>query len=1167
MSLPCFNPERMQAFLAGELAPLEEEEAAQHLDRCVSCERLAAELSDDQQARELAAAKVAATPSPTIGPEIDDLRRRLHVLGLFDIAIASSNCPDDSSRPPKEGTARGIDCGEGSTAGDWSAWRLASESEHQNDRPRITQLGPYEIIRTLGSGSFGIVYLAEDRRLRRQVAIKVARASVLTDPVLRIRFFREAEALARLEHPHILPVYEANEIDGLCFLVLAYCDGPTLEEWLRERGQPVEPSFAARLVLTLAQAVEHAHNRGILHRDIKPGNILLPAADKPDPLPVSPKLTDFGLAKAIEETDSGTLAGMVLGTAHYMAPEQAAGHTERIGPHTDVYSLGAILYELLSGRLPIEGNSTIDTLRRLLIDEPIELQHIVKDVPNDLAAIVARCLQKSPAQRYATAAELADDLERFLAGRPTKARPLAPAERLSRWLQRHRALVPLLSLAVTAVGLSLGLFHYADRLSRSQNLVQQANEQLGRAHEQAAARSLYLAQQAYANDMAAAGKSAASGDVSQALEALRRQRPASGRLDLRGLEWHYLFALSTHQPQVYVDAGNQMYQMRLSPDGKELAAVGSRGLLRLYDAERLTLRVVIPTGQVESNGLAYSPSGRLAATAGDDGTIRVFDLATRKERLKIAAHPDKAYGVVFFDGDGKLASCGKEPAIRLWDAATGDALGQLEGHQGQVEQIDLSPNGELLVSAGSDRIALLWNLNDRSVVRPLRGHRAPLMSACFSPDGLHIATGSMDNTVALWDVRSGRRLDSVTELDRIQSVAFSSDSARLYAGDRSGSIHQYRIVGRMPPDRRIRLEPDAGQHAWHAHETRVWCVTAGRDPGSFFTAGQDKLIRRWDRRPLAGVERTIPATLGDTFVDLEFSPDGKLLLALRETSGVAVIDGATLLPKFTLDCRHSQWRSLKLLAGRDEIAAGNAHGVVAIWNYKTGELRRLIAPPGDDFTVHSIAYSPHSGLLAILPYELDEVRVYHPDRAALVARLPTTNHTAVALSPDGRYVAVDSLNNILLFDIEKQQAIHTFAGHTATVYSIAFSPDGNLIASASGDRTVRLWSIGGAPLAPLTGHLADATEVRFSPDGRTLLSVDDRGVVVATHVATRQFLLELPPPADHLRSLAISADSRRLAAIRTIRGIPEVVILGPPPAEESPKISAAPHAPLPKSPR
>jgi WD40 repeat protein/serine/threonine protein kinase len=1139
----CISSERMRAFLAGDLAASDEQAVVGHLESCPLCERLASEMSDDREVRKLAAGHSLPIAEAS-EPEIEDLRRRLHALGLFAMAVDAAESDTDTKHFRGDGSAHDVVTGNGSDTSDARQRQNGDSADEQSAAAEPTQLGHYDVLKTLGAGSFGIVYLAEDRRLRRRVAIKMARASVLTDPVLRQRFFREAEALARLAHPHILPVYEADEIEGLCFLVLAYCDGPTLDDWFHEQEKPLEPTLAARLVLPLTDAVEHAHSRGILHRDIKPANILLAPSEPTDSLPFSPQLTDFGLAKVLEEKGSETLTGMVLGTACYMAPEQAAGHLERIGPATDVYSLGAVLYQLLTGRVPIEGNSTIDTLRRLLIDEPTEVRELARDVPDDLGAIARKCLQKSPGHRYASAAALADDLRRFLDGRPTQARPLGTTERLSRWVRRNKVLASLLLLATAVLGLSVGLFHIAERLSHSEQKAQQVADKLDRANQQALTREQFVAQHSYANDLFTAGQSTQKGDITQAVEALRRQLPSADRPDLRGLEWHYLWALNTNEPQVYSDAGNELYHLCLSPDGRQLAAVGSRSLLRLYDADQLALQFSIQTGQVETNGVAFSPSGQLAATAGDDGSLRVIDLATRKERLKIPAHPEKAFGVAFFDGETKLVSCGNEPIIRLWDAATGESLGQLEGHTGRVEAIAISPNAEMLASAGSDKIAILWNLKERKNVRTLRGHSGALMGVCFSPDGRLVATGSMDNSVIVWITRNGRKQESAVHLDRVQAIAFSADGSRLFVGDRSGSVYTYVVALRSPTDGRIRLNPDADTRAWHAHDKRVWSIAAGREAGTFFTSGADHLLRRWDRRPLARAEQTLATPPGDMFVDLDYSPDGKLLFALRKSSGITAYDAQTLMPRLTLDCRHGEWRTLKVLAGRDEVAAGNEHGIVAIWNYKTGELMRLIGPPSGSHCIMDICYSHEKGLFAVSGDDRDKVRLYRAETGQQVASFTALNHAAIAISPDSRHVAFDALNSIVIADTTTQETVAVLKGHTATVNSIAYSPDGKLMASASGDRTVRLWTADGGLLTTLTGHLADVTEVAFTPDGRTLLSLDDRAAIVATHIGTRQNLLELPLAAERLRALAISPTSRQAAAIREIKGTHQVVVFG-----------------------
>ena len=434
----CVSAEVLQQLLAGELSAGEEAQIAAHLESCPSCERIALELSDDVATRDLLAAHRRAadatlSPPASSPAELDEIRKRLHVLGWFH------------GEPPAGGEAGSTQAAPGGL----TQAALATDTRRSEPPPAPT-VGKFEIVELIGGGGFGMVYLARDRTLNRQVALKLARASVLADPDLKSRFVREAEALARLDHPGIVPVHEAGEHDGTCYLAVGYCAGPTLEKWLRSLPVGIDPKLAARIALALAEAVEHAHQHGILHRDIKPSNILLDEAPTAKSatggLPFTPKLTDFGLAKIAEQTSETTISGVVLGTLPYMATEQAAGLSDRIGPPTDVYALGAVLYEMLTGRPPIRGKTAIDTLRRVLVEEPTRPRHRAKDVPDDLDAIVMRCLDKSPTRRYATAADLAADLQRFLLGQPTVARPLSLAQRTTRWVQRNRALSSVLAL-------------------------------------------------------------------------------------------------------------------------------------------------------------------------------------------------------------------------------------------------------------------------------------------------------------------------------------------------------------------------------------------------------------------------------------------------------------------------------------------------------------------------------------------------------------------------------------------------------------------------------------------------------------------------------------------------------------------------------------------------
>jgi serine/threonine protein kinase len=329
-----------------------------------------------------------------------------------------------------------------------------------------TLFGQFEILERLGSGGAGTVFRARDSRLDRLVALKVARAEALFSSEAKQRFVREAQTLAALRHPNIIPIYEFGESGGLPYIVEELCEGPNLAVWLRQQtaaGRKVPIRTAVQWVRLLGEAVAHAHRCGIVHRDLKPSNVLLspPAQASPMSRTLSqegadenfvPRVTDFGVAKLFESEESVTASQAVLGTAAYMAPEQAEGRSREVGPPADVYSLGVILYELLSGRRPIEGRSDVDTLRRVLTDEPVPLSQVRRDVPRDLEAICLKCLEKDSANRYASAAELAEELGRFLRGEPVVARRLRPIARMIRGLRR-RQWPPATVLAIASFAL------------------------------------------------------------------------------------------------------------------------------------------------------------------------------------------------------------------------------------------------------------------------------------------------------------------------------------------------------------------------------------------------------------------------------------------------------------------------------------------------------------------------------------------------------------------------------------------------------------------------------------------------------------------------------------------------------------------------------------------
>jgi len=444
------------------------------------------------------------------------------------------------------------------------------------------RLGRFNIDRVLGQGGFGIVYLATDSKLGRQVALKVPRLRALTQPALLERFHREARAAAGLDHPHIVPVYEAGEADGLCYIASAYCPGPTLATWLKEHhpaGAP--PRIAAELLIQLADAVAYSHSRGVLHRDIKPGNVLLSPSSPfvPDSAKrstdvdllhsLTPRLADFGLAKIVEAvvgdiatpTDE-TGDSLVLGTPAYMAPEQIQGRSWRHGPAADIYSLGAVFYELLTGRPPFPGTNPIDVLDQFRTTEPVPIRRLRREVPRDLETICLKCLEKEPARRYASAHDFRDDLRRFTAGEPIRARPAGRWDAASKWTRRRPAVAALLLLGcVTAVAGVAGLWWHNRQLDRA--LVTE-NELRQKGLE----RERVLESVLYRQALPAAGTELEDhvGRPAAARRLLEQFIPrANDEPDVRGQEWHYLWSQSTGPPLLQTFAHPDGVPLRLLP--------------------------------------------------------------------------------------------------------------------------------------------------------------------------------------------------------------------------------------------------------------------------------------------------------------------------------------------------------------------------------------------------------------------------------------------------------------------------------------------------------------------------------------------------------------------------------------------------------------------------
>jgi WD40 repeat protein len=991
-----------------------------------------------------------------------------------------------------------------------SSFSLVGGNANAEPSGQPLRFGHFEFLERLGGGSFGVVWKARDSELDRIVAVKVAhRAS--HDAQAESLLVREARAAAGLRHAGIVTIHEISRQDDRTYVISDYIHGQTLEDWAAAR----RPTFrqSATLCQTIAVALHYAHEQGVVHRDLKPSNILIDAVD-------APFITDFGLAKRSAAETTVAHDGKLLGTPAYMSPEQALGQSGDCGPHSDVYSLGVILFELLTGERPFRGDVAM-ILAQVIADEPPSPRKLNAHIPQDLATICLKCMEKEPKARYVTARELSLDLGRYLRGEPIVARPVGRWVRAWRWSRRNPLGVALAAvIAFSAFGVFAGGWWHIERLGDELAI----NEKL---RQQGLQRERFLRRGEYNRDMRLAKQSLDEEKLGHAQHLLEKYLPAAGVEDQRDFVWHYLWRRS-HPWQLSLEGHTEhVLAVAWSPDGARLATTSEDSTARVYDARDGRLIATLSGHAWEVNCAAFLNSN-IVLTGDDGGDLRWWGVEQAREIKRVKAHKGNLFCLAISPDGKTIASGGEDGVLRLWDVATQSKKSEFGPHSDWVRAVAWLPDGLGMVTVDQKGPLRVWNpdaMLNKPIEVPLDLEKAFALG--LHPGGRFAAAGGKD-VVRIVDLETKKIVATLTEHKSwVKSAIFTRDGRTLYTAGHDGLVIEYDVTNVRHPLPRRRIL---------AHSQQIFQAALSPDEARLATASWDRTAKVW-QAPLADPRWERLGPLQGRIRGVAISPDLRTIAAATGKT-LYVWDYPSRQLRKTFPRNPGEFTEVTMSPDARWLAASCVRSPGRLWR-----LSDLDQPPlllGDPINYPtSVAFDPQMSRFAITEHDTPFVRLLSRPNGSFFGslRLPTDSRSTnvrsfneVGYSQSGRWLVGTALNPMctaIVWDAATCREHMRLKDTDAS--SPAFSHNENWLAVAGTDYTIRLFDLEGRrPFQRLVGHEQNIDGLAFSPDDRLLVSVPRSGPLKVWDVERGEEILNLADAQLRYVFPVFSADGRTL---------------------------------------